>query len=297
MEEVRKSKLPPPSQKSKVSVAPVVQLSDGPSTVATIAVSVCLSAVLTDLHTEHTAHFTTSVWKAQTKLHLRVQFETENFDTRQCRKVKQQIHCLPKIFRFVRSQNQNLIKAVKFSSFPSSAINRLVHIECIIKNKKSISFSFSDFTLQLSGLVWEFPSTPRAQPAQTSLISMELEKLSNGNYHHDAAAAVEKGFVSASLLHVDPKPLGWIMKSIHAWWPPGQRLISCIDQSTSELLHFSGVSLDSHRAWMLLAWRRKIPSSSKLYFASWTFISCSWAPTWSKPAWYKYTTFCRHCKW
>lgn len=102
--------------------------------------------------------------------------------------------------------------------------------------------------------------------------------------------------------YVDAKQLDW-MKPIRAWWPPGQRLISCKGRSLSELLDFFGHSLASHWVWMLLALTEGNPLfpssslSSKLYFASWTFILYFWAPTGSEPAWYKYTSFCRHCKW
>lgn len=54
----------------------------------------------------------------------------------------------------------------------------------------AISFSFSDFTFQSIRL-------------EVTFTSMELEKVSNGNYHHDAAGTVDKGFVFACLLYVD----------------------------------------------------------------------------------------------
>lgn len=64
-------------------------------------------------------------------------------------------------------------------------------------------------------------------------------------------------------LYVDAKQLDW-MKPIRAWWPPGQRLISCKGRSLSELPDFFGHSLASHWVWMLLAWRREILSSLHL---------------------------------
>lgn len=54
-----------------------------------------------------------------------------------------------------------------------------------------------------------FPSIWRNQSANVPVVGMELQKLSNGNHHHDAAVPVEAGYVSWLAVS------SWCIKRVH----------------------------------------------------------------------------------
>lgn len=115
--------------------------------------------------------------------------------------------------------------------------------------------------------MWECPSVPRVSihPAQPSLISMELEKLSNGNYHHDAAAAtVEKGFVfcisSSMLMQSSWTERNPFVLDDHQGsdWSPAK-----VDHHLSSLISLAihSLHIECECCWL---WRREILSSLHL---------------------------------
>lgn len=151
---------------------------------------------------------------------------------------------------------------------------------------------------QIWPVSWAHWSTHR--PAQNLLINMELEKLSNGTYNHDAAAAVEKGFVLALMS----------CGCIHSHCPhAAQSLLFTATRGRLILASSKDQYLSffiSWAVWLLhvesccwfdvekITFTPSSFSSFHFYFTSWTWIFWFWTP--AGPAWPQHPSFCLHWK-